>query len=125
MDGFACNSGCPQLDIIRSRSKFQNYVRYYSPQILFRYAHFVNIARIICYLGFPMSMQITLLAIYNRRTPMRNDDHPKKTLATVLLSVCVYLINSSGISINLSNNSMNYIQNQTNNYYHSKDDDKT
>ncbi len=56
---------------------------------------------------------------------MRNDDHPKKTLATVLLSVCVYLINSSGISINLSNNSMNYIQNQTNNYYHSKDDDKT
>ncbi len=56
---------------------------------------------------------------------MRNDDTPKKALATVLLSVCAYLINSSGISINLSNNSMNYIQNQTNNYYQPKDDEKT
>lgn len=56
---------------------------------------------------------------------MRNEDKPKKVLATVLLSVYTYLLSSSGISINLSDNSMNYIQNQTNNYYQVKDDDKT
>lgn len=67
-------------------------------------------------------MQITLLAIYNRRTPMQNDDNPKKVLIYTLITVCM---SSGGISINLPNTSINYIQNQSNNNYFLKDDDKT
>lgn len=53
----------------------------------------------------------------------QNDENPKKVLTAVLLGISTYLMSSSGISINLSNNSMNYIQNQTNNYY--LNDDKS
>lgn len=52
---------------------------------------------------------------------MRNEDKPKKVLIAVLLTY----MTSSGISINLSNSSINYIENQSNNYYYLKDDKKT
>lgn len=52
---------------------------------------------------------------------MCDEDKPKKVLIAVLLTY----LTSSGISLNISNNSINYIQNQTNNYYYLKDGDKT
>ena len=55
---------------------------------------------------------------------MGNKDTPKKVLLALLMSVYTYM-SSGGININLPNNSINYIQNQTNNYYYLKDGDKT
>lgn len=52
---------------------------------------------------------------------MRDEDKPKK----VLIAVLITYLTSSGIFLNLPNNSISFIQNQTNNYYYLKDDDKT
>ncbi len=52
---------------------------------------------------------------------MGNKDKPKKVLLAVLLTY----LTSSGIFLNLPNNSISFIQNQTNNYYYLKDGDKT
>lgn len=55
---------------------------------------------------------------------MPSNDELKKALTSVLFTLCTFM-SSGGISINLSNSSMTYIENQSNNYYYLKDDNKT